>query len=395
MTKKTKLISFSPSTISKYIDCNASSWYSFHEDEKGELFVDKFYADIGNAIHESLLELQKYAKKKFYIGDDIDYVFFINFFYTQLDLQLETFSLSMKNTDVEERIVSIRSGIEQCVKLILTDIKFWAVDPTSKEILVWEEQWLDHNDKKEGVYLDDSIRSKTRADVIGIYNDKNDNKPYVLVRDYKTGKSITDPRTDPGLLMRGIWSLIELNNPLANWFVINRDLDINDSYVILEAVNLGAKKSSDFSIRSILYYKDLPAIVGSFSNVINKIEFVKQSVDQEIDAPASPGGLCKDYCPYLHRCNFGKQHVALRFGIESLENRIHSNQKAFTDYVSNRNLLLEQLTFISMQQCPNCQSELHEVPSPKKNIYIKKLLQCSQFPNCKFQIPTLLKKKKN
>ena len=66
MTDSSSIISFSPSAISKFLDCNASAWFRYHENEIGELTIDTFYADIGNAIHNCLLEVQKYAKKKRY-----------------------------------------------------------------------------------------------------------------------------------------------------------------------------------------------------------------------------------------------------------------------------------------------------------------------------------------
>ena len=70
--------------------------------------------------------------------------------------------------------------------------------------------------------------------------------PYVLIRDYKSGKNLVDPAKDLGLLMRGIWALIELNNPSASWFIKDRSISVASNYVVLEVINLAAENTNNF-----------------------------------------------------------------------------------------------------------------------------------------------------
>ena len=393
MTSNNSFISFSPSTISKFLNCKASSWFSFHQNELGELEVDTFYADIGNAIHQSLLEVQKYGKKKKYVGDTLDRSFLKDFFDSILEDELIKLGLNISDLEVQEKLISIQTGIIQCIDLVISDLENWYFDKNSNEILVWEECWLDHDDKFDGVYVDNVSRSKTRADVVGIYDDSK--MPYVIVRDYKTGKNITDPAKDPGLLMRGIWSLLELQNPSASWFIKDRNIDINVDSVVLEAVNLGAKKQDDFIKRVSFNHKDLLRVASSFSQVMGKIDNAKNSPDQSQVAPPSPGGLCKDYCPHLHRCDLGKIYVSMKFGIDTLENRTISNQEAHTFFNKNKSFLMNQLTDISMDSCPICHGSITEVNAEKPTIFIKKYLRCINFVECGFQMPSFGRKKKN
>ncbi|MBR74027.1 MAG: hypothetical protein CL872_03715, partial [Dehalococcoidaceae bacterium] len=179
MTNNSSTISFSPSTISKFLDCNAFSWFRYHENEIGELSVNTLYADIGNAIHNCLLEVQKYAKKKRYVGDKLEKSFFINLFETNIEIELSKFDLSSANQEVAEKILSVQSGIHRCIELIINDMNRWCIDENTNELLVWEECWLDHNDNFEGVFISEQARSKTRADVIGICNSQ-ESDPYVL-----------------------------------------------------------------------------------------------------------------------------------------------------------------------------------------------------------------------
>ena len=114
MTDNSSIISFSPSAISKFLDCNASAWFRYHENEIGELAVDTFYADIGNAIHNCLLEVQKYAKKKKYVGDKLEKLFFVDLFETNLEIELSKLDLALANQEVAEKMMSVQSGIHKC-----------------------------------------------------------------------------------------------------------------------------------------------------------------------------------------------------------------------------------------------------------------------------------------
>tara|TARA_Y100001970_G_scaffold136849_1_gene168364 strand:+ start:5168 stop:6352 length:1185 start_codon:yes stop_codon:yes gene_type:complete len=393
MTNNSSTISFSPSTISKFLDCNAFSWFRYHENEIGELSVNTLYADIGNAIHNCLLEVQKYAKKKRYVGDKLEKSFFINLFETNIEIELSKFDLSSANQEVAEKILSVQSGIHRCIELIINDMNRWCIDENTNELLVWEECWLDHNDNFEGVFISEQARSKTRADVIGICNSQ-ESDPYVLIRDYKTGKNLVDPSKDLGLLMRGVWALIELNNPSANWFVKDRPISVSTNYVVLEVVNLAAGDSKEFISRVVLNNNDLSKVQNSFLQVMKRIQVVKQSPKQLGVVQSSPGGLCRDYCPYLHRCDLGKHHVALKFGIDNLEKRILTNQKAYEIYKQEKNTFLDQITSIGSQLCPFCNGLLRDAKATKPTKYIKSHLQCENFEKCGFQIPSLRKMKK-
>tara|TARA_Y100001970_G_scaffold182591_1_gene222116 strand:+ start:4774 stop:5958 length:1185 start_codon:yes stop_codon:yes gene_type:complete len=393
MTDDSSVISFSPSAISKFLDCNASSWFSYHADDIGELTVNTLYADIGNSIHNCLLEVQKYAKKKRYVGDKLEKLFFINLFEANLETELSKFALSSSNQEVAERIMSVQPGIHKCIELIINDMNHWSIDQNTNELLVWEECWLDHNDNFEGVFISEQARSKTRADVIGIYEPEN-NDPYILIRDYKTGKNLVDASQDLGLLMRGVWALIELNEPSASWFIKDRSISISSNYVVLEVVNLAAENNNDFISRVILKNNHLSKVRHSFLQVMERIQVVKQSSKQLGVAQSSPGGLCKDYCPYLHRCDLGKQHVALKFGIDKLEKRILTNQKAYEVYQQEKKSLIDQITAIGLQQCPFCDGSISDVKASNPTKYIKSYLQCVNLEKCGFQIPSLRKMKK-
>ena len=393
MTDNSSIISFSPSAISKFLDCNASAWFRYHENEIGELAVDTFYADIGNAIHNCLLEVQKYAKKKKYVGDKLEKLFFVDLFETNLEIELSKLDLSLANQEVAEKMMSVQSGIHKCIDLIINDMEHWYLDENTNELLVWEECWLDHNDNFEGVFISEQARSKTRADAVGIYKpEKND--PYVLIRDYKSGKNLVDPAKDLGLLMRGVWALIELNSPSASWFIKDRPVSIAPNYVVLEVINLAAENTNNFISRVILKVDNLSKVRNSFLEVMERIQVVKQSSQRLGIAQSSPGGLCRDYCPYLHRCDLGKQHVALKFGIDTLEKRILTNQRAYEVYKDEKNSLLEHITSISSHKCPFCQGILSDVRPSKPTKYIKTYLQCVNFEKCGFQMPSLRKIKK-
>ena len=194
--------------------------------------------------------------------------------------------------------------------------------------------------------------------------------------------------------MRGVWALIELNNPSASWFIKDRSISVASNYVVLEVINLAAENTNNFISRVILKVENLSKVRNSFLEVMERIEVVKQSSERLGVAQSSPGGLCRDYCPYLYRCDLGKQHVALKFGIDTLEKRILTNKKAYEVYKDEKNSLLEHIASISAHKCPFCQGMLSDVRPVKPTKYIKTYLQCVNFEKCGFQMPSLRKMKK-
>ncbi len=47
-----------------------------------------------------------------------------------------------------------------------------------------------------------------------------------------------------------------------------------------------------------------------------------EAADTADRAVPTPGGLCRNYCPHLHRCFAGQQYVQKRFGVAALQKRL-------------------------------------------------------------------------
>ena len=143
----------------------------------------------------------------------------------------------------------------------------------------------------------------------------------MLIRDYKARGSVVYPRFDTGMIVRSWWALSEVLSPKCDWFVKGRALALDQISIDVETVNLQFGNESEFTVSTTLTPKALMAERDRIVETIEEMNTI-EAVDAADQTVPTPSGLCRNYCPHLHRCFAGQQHVQKRFGLAALQERL-------------------------------------------------------------------------
>jgi hypothetical protein len=119
-----------------------------------------------------------------------------------------------------------------------------------------------------------------------------------VVRDYKAKGQIVDPLFDSGILLRGIWAALEIQNPRCRWFLAGRSLSLDVTQIDLETVNLMHASGDEFHLRATLAVERLMQERDRFVATMQEMAMVRGIVSAD-DVLASPSGLCGQWCPFL------------------------------------------------------------------------------------------------
>lgn len=210
--------------------------------------------------------------------------------------------------------------------MTVAEIDHWARDPQSERLLLWLELWLDGGQDASGVVVGDAVFSRTRADLVGVRRSRK-GSPRVVIRDHKAKRSVVDPLFDNGSLVRALWAWGELTEGRPESLLRCRDVALDDQVVELETVNLMHAETHEFVLRRNLGSKGVERERGRLERIMRSMA----SVDEETEparVAASPGALCREHCPFLHRCDAGQEFVEERYGKETLATRLRTHGEA-------------------------------------------------------------------
>lgn len=307
------------SEVATISGCEAQYYHSKQGYRTGLLATDRAAADTSLAIHDAAMEYHRRMENAYLqamlpteeAGRDL--------LRALLNKQLQRRGLN-GNGSVAERLKKLNGGIDRLASLVLTDMPGWAIDGTTGDLLVWAEARLDHGPDLRAVQLEPGYLISTRPDVIGL-------RPIgggivrAVVRDFKAKGEVVDPNTDDGILVRGLWALLEIRQPRCRWFLADRDLAVDPDYVDLETVNIMHADGDEFLMNSTLAATNLFAERDRFVGIMNRMDEVLKLADAR-NVPASPSGLCQNYCAFLNRCEAGMRHIRKYAGPEALQARI-------------------------------------------------------------------------
>ena len=143
----------------------------------------------------------------------------------------------------------------------------------------------------------------------------------MLIRDYKARGSVVYPRFDTGVIVRSWWAMSEVMSPRCDWFVKGRDLKLDETSIDVETVNLQFGDAPEFTVSAVVPLKALAAERDRIVDTLEEMRVIDSANTADRAVP-TPGGLCRNYCPHLHRCSAGQQYVQKRFGEATLRSRL-------------------------------------------------------------------------
>ncbi|HUZ27687.1 MAG TPA: hypothetical protein VMU90_00505 [Solirubrobacteraceae bacterium] len=185
------------------------------------------------------------------------------------------------------------------------------------------EPVLDHGPGVAAVQLGSGLVCPTRPDVIGLRRSPGDPEgpARVVIIDYKLRGQVVWPAWDTGLLVRAIWAFNELHRPRSRWFLAGWDLDVDREAVELEVLNLLHAGTEQAVLTHTLTLAEARA--GRQRLLALAEELGRLDGCRDVDeVEATPGGLCRAWCPVLHRCPVGRAYVAHTAGSEALRRRL-------------------------------------------------------------------------
>ena len=96
---------------------------------------------------------------------------------------------------------------------------------------------------------------------------------------------------------------------------------MDETSIDVETVNLQFGDTSEFTVSAVV---PLRALAAERDRIVDTLEEMREidSATTADRAIPTPGGLCRNYCPHLHRCFAGQQHVQKRFGAATLQSRL-------------------------------------------------------------------------
>ena len=98
-------------------------------------------------------------------------------------------------------------------------------------------------------------------------------------------------------------------------------LALDETSIDVETVNLQFGADPEFIVSAAVTLKALEA---ERDRIVDTLEEMREidAADTQDRAVPTPGGLCRNHCPHLHRCFAGQQHVQKRFGVTALQKRL-------------------------------------------------------------------------
>jgi hypothetical protein len=251
-------ISFSPSAIDTFDNCEARFWFDIHDDGSGVIPTDDLAASVSRAIHDALMEFHSQIET-LYVAEQLLDDEAANYRLNRLlDQKLRAQNMSRHDDSVARRLAPSSTGLRRAALLIRDGMKEWSVDPDSGQLLVWAEAPLYHEEDVQGVVLKSGYMSRTRPDIVGIRPSDGETHR-VLIRDYKARGSVVYPRFDTGMIVRSWWAMSELMSPKCDWFIKERGLALDETSIDVETVNLQFGDDPEFIVSTEVTLKALSA----------------------------------------------------------------------------------------------------------------------------------------
>jgi hypothetical protein len=311
--------SYSPSKIDTFERCQRRFWFDERLERRERMRTDETLGSVGRAVHETIMLAVRWVDSQLKRGNELTGSEVVTAMENRLVTSLRTVRADPSDERVARRLEMLRPGFRRTLSEMPAQLADFVVDPGSGDRLVWSEQFLDSGARGTGVRLGDAEYSVTRADLVGLI----EGDAYVL--DFKTGRSVVDPLFDTGVLVRACWALQEAEGPAAPWFIAGRtDIAINASGVTLAVANLLHHESEDFRVERYLSAARIKQEGARLAATIREMATIVAS-DEPATAVASPGPLCHGYCPWLHRCGDGQDHVRKYHGRDALKERLEGS----------------------------------------------------------------------
>jgi hypothetical protein len=102
---------------------------------------------------------------------------------------------------------------------------------------------------------------------------------------------------------------------------LGRDLEVEADAIDVEVVNILHCGTPDFLVCDSLGVEALLLHRARLVKLAQEMALT-QAVEDAGQVPASPSGLCRDWCPFLHRCSVGQAHVRKYQGEGAVEVRL-------------------------------------------------------------------------
>jgi len=317
----TKLsLSYSPSALDSFGDCQAKHWFGKHDDGSGKLPCDDTAAKVSVGIHDAVMRLGREAVVWYKRGKVPPIPDAAATLRRMVREALFKNRVDANAPAVAQRLTQAQPGLDLVAEVIVTEAMTWLRDPDTGGPLVWHEQWLDSGERYTGVIVGEGVTSRTRADTIGI-RPNGEALPRVVIRDHKAKREAVDPRFDNGILVRAIWAAGEIADPRCPWFLRDRDVRVDPVVVELETVNLLHGGTDNFIIREQFAIGELLPHQTRLAELMAEMAAV-EAEDAVEYVSASPSALCREYCPFLHRCTAGQEFVASSYGNDVLYGRL-------------------------------------------------------------------------
>ena len=317
---KTDYISYSPSAVETFANCETRFWFDNHDDGSGVIPTDHTAASVSRAIHDALMDYHRQLENLCMAGQSLDDEAAIRRLNQLIDKHLRQQNMDRLDDPVARRLTSTCLGLSRAALLIRDGMKDWSIDPENGQMLVWAEAPLYSESEVSGVELKPGFMSRTRPDIVGI-RPSNDGTNRVLIRDYKARGSVVYPRFDTGVIVRSWWAMSEVMSPRCDWFVKDRSLALDETSIDVETVNLQFGDAPEFTVSAVIPLKAITAEIDRIVDTLEEMSAI-DSADTADRAVPTPGGLCRNYCPHLHRCFAGQQYVQKRFGVAALQSRL-------------------------------------------------------------------------
>lgn len=317
--EKPDYISYSPSAVDTFSNCETRFWFENHDDGSGVIPTDDTAASVSRAIHDALMDYHRQVETLYAAGQLLDDETAVKRLNQMIDKHLRSQNLGRLDDPVAKRLTSASNGLCRAALLIRDGMKDWSIDPDNGQLLVWAESPLYHESEVAGVELKPGFMSRTRPDIVGIRPSGETHR--VLIRDYKARGSVVYPRFDTGVIVRSWWAMSEVMSPKCDWFVKDRALTLDQTSIDVETVNLQFGADPEFTVSAPVTLKALMAERDRIVDTFEEMSLI-EAADTADRAVPTPSGLCRNYCPYLHRCFAGQQHVQKRFGAAVLQERL-------------------------------------------------------------------------
>ncbi len=316
----TDYISYSPSAVDTFGNCETRFWFDNHDDGSGLIATDDTAASVSRVIHDALMDYHRQLETLYAAHQSLDDEIAIKRLNQLIDRHLRQQNMDRDDDLVARRLGSTAAGMSRTALLIRDGMKDWTIDPDSGQLMVWAEASLYNESEIAGVELQPGFVSRTRPDIVGIRPSGSGNHR-VLVRDYKARGSVIYPRFDTGVIVRAWWAMSEVMSPTCEWFVKDKAIEMDKTSIDVETVNLQFGDAPEFVVSAVMTLKALTAERDRIVGTLEEMRAI-DSADTVDSTVPTPSGLCRNYCPHLHRCFAGQQHVQKRFGAVALQRRL-------------------------------------------------------------------------